>query len=393
MKEEINEILAVLELDGDLAIIRNQLSVLNASRQTEIENWITRLNSRFGIDDNNDGLYYLFIACCHYEISRYKEAKTSILSASSHCWNNQVEKSIIHWLAGMIYNDSEDYFGARREISEAFKLIKQKLPVSSRIKNENMHSQRVKQIFDNRLLILRNTSLFSDIDEELNKNTYPLTDKQETEDKTPPIVVVNENYPANKFSVQVSSVSSENKEEREEELTDKNENRTDDSDFIYIQSLPVYNQKARAGKSGEIELTPKPRSYAEAQQIIIDDKLHNIHSLKSGTHRINITANASWGWMGVIGQSMEKANIQEGDYILFQYTNIANDNDVVIAHYQEKTSTTSQVIVKRYNKIDSMLTSETDKKGEDYDDMDIEEMGVQIIGAAYAVAKPIAHPP
>ncbi len=399
MREEINEILRMLQVDEKISRLRDELYPLSIGEPQMIREEISKINRLIPTesysDHDNAGLRHMLAGCCHFELNEFEQATKSLNKAIAQIWNSDINKSLAHWLAGMIFTTARDFSKASNEIIAAYKLVETKFPSAARIKNENILRQEIRQIFDNRIDRLEDTPLISNVEANLDQeNNFRLQEKQGEDDKTSPVVVINENYPMNKLSVLVPSVSSEDEaQERDQEENKGNENRTDDSDFIYIQSLPVYNQKARAGKSGEIELTPKPRSYAEAQQIIIDDKLHNIHSLKSGTHRINITANASWGWMGVIGHSMEKANIQEGDYILFQYTNIANDNDVVIAHYQEKTSTTSQVIVKRYNKIDSMLTSETDKKGEDYDDMDIEEMGVQIIGAAYAIAKPIAHPP
>ncbi len=397
MREEINEILRMLQVDERISNLRDELLLLSVGNTQIIREEISKINRLIPTesysDHDNAGLYHLLVGCCYFELNEFDQATKSLNKAIAQIWNSDVNKSLAHWLSGMIYTAARDFSRASNEIITAYKLIESKPPSSVRIKNENMLRQEVRLVFDNRVARLEDNPLMSHIDSNLGQeNNFRLQEKQDEEDKTPPVVVINENYPVNKLSVLVSGISHEDEAQKEKEEENKqNENRTDDidADYIYIQSLPVYDQKARAGKSGEIELIQKPSSYTEAQQIIIEDMLHNVHSLRPGTKRINITTHTSWGWMGVSGKSMEKANIHEGDYILFQYNKNANDNDIVIAHYQDKKTTDSLVIVKRFNSIDNVLASDTDKKGDEYEDILIEETGAQIIGIVYAVAKPV----
>jgi hypothetical protein len=205
-------------------------------------------------------------------------------------------------------------------------------------------------------------------------------------------MIVNENYPVNKLKIGGSGSRStkEAREKAEPENDRHNENRTDDADFLHIQSIPVYEQNARAGKSGELVLTPhQPESYTEVEQVIIEDKLHDVYSLRSGTKKINITPGGSWGWVGVTGKSMNKLNIEEGDHILFQYSPAANNNDIVIAHHQDKKTGASLVTVKRFKQNGHFLISETTESGPEYEPIDMEKEGAQIIGIVYAVAKPV----
>lgn len=398
MREEIIEILRILQTDERISSLRDELYPLSIEEPQTIREEIAKINRLIPTesysDHDNAGLRHLLVGCCHFEMNEFEQATKSLNKAIAQIWNSDINKSLAYWLAGMIYTVTRDFPRASNEIIAAYKLIETKFPSSARIKNENILRQEIKQVFDNRVTRLEDTPLLSNIDANLaQENNFRLQEKQGEEEKTPPVVVINENYPVNKLSVLVSGVSTEGESQKEKEKENKqNENRTDDidADFIYIQSLPVYDQKARAGKSGEIELIQKPSSYTEAQQIIIEDRLHNVHSLRPGTKRINITTHTSWGWMGVNGKSMEKANIHEGDYILFQYNKNASDNDIVIAHYQDKKTTDSLVTVKRFNSIDNVLVSDTDEEGDEYEDILIEETGAQIIGIVYAVAKPVS---
>lgn len=397
MREEINEILRILQVDEKISKLKDELIPLGLGEPERIRDEISKINRLIPTesysDHDNAGLRHLLVGCCHFELNEFDQATKSLNKAIAQIWNSDINKSLAHWLAGMIFTIARDFSRASSEIIVAYKLIETKFPSAARIKNENALRQEVRQVFDNRVerLVVEGTPLISNVEANLEQeNNFWLQEKQDEEDKTPPVVVINENYPVNKLSALVSGISSKSEaQEEEREKNKENENRTDDldADYIYIQSLPVYDQKARAGKSGEIELIQKPSSYTEAQQIIIEDKLHNIHSLRPGTNRINITTHTSWGWMGVSGKSMKNANIHEGDYILFQYNKNATDNDIVIAHYQDKQTTDSLVAVKRFNKIDNILSSDTDEKGPDYDDIDIIEEGAQIIGIVYAVAK------
>ncbi len=398
MREEINEILQILQTtDERISSLRNELLPLNDGNPQGIRDEITRINRLIPTDSVNDyddaGMRFLLVGCCFFELNEFVQAAQSLDRAMLQVWASDINRALAHWTAGLIHTAKRNFARASKEIITAYKLVETKIPSSVRIKNENVVRQEVRQVFENRIGSLNNAPLMNNIEAETEQeNDYKTQETREDEDKTPTVNVVNENYPVNKFSFFVSGIRSEDEAVAENvEENRENENRTDDidADFIYIQSLPVYEQVVRAGKSGEIELTQKPSSYTEAQQIIIEDGLYNVHSLRPGTNRINITTHVSWGWMGVSGKSMKKANIHEGDYILFQYNKNANDNDIVIAHYQDKKTSDSLVTVKRFNIIDNVLASDTDEEGDEYEDILIEETGAQIIGVVYAVAKPV----
>jgi hypothetical protein len=203
-----------------------------------------------------------------------------------------------------------------------------------------------------------------------------------------PVTVPNENYFINKLSFNPPPPDVTVKVKPE--TTEGNyENRTDDDGYLVIQSVPVYEEYARAGKTGEPEPVISKDQFAEFHQVNIEDKLYTIHSLRSKSNRVNVIKEGSWGWIKVKGESMNdikgKVSINDGDYVLFQRNPSADDNDIVLAVRNDDFSTH----VKRLRKFEKTLLSETNKKGSEYEPIDMEEKNMKIAGIVYAVAKPI----
>lgn len=402
MREEINEILPLLQIaDEGISALRDELLSLTVEEPQGIRDEITRINRLIPVESINDhdnmGIRYFLIGCCYFELNEFEQAAQSLNRVMLRVWDSDINRSLAHWIAGMIHTARRNFDRASKEVITAYKLVEAKISSSVRIKNENILRQEVRLIFENRIASMSNPNLMNNIEAGLEQeNNYRTQEKQEGEDKTPTVNVVNENYPVNKLSFFVSGVRSEGEAVVENvEENKENVSRTDDPGFIYIQSIPVYKQEAQAGASGKMELQRELSSYTETEQVVLNGFLHNIYSLRLGQKGINITANGQWGWLKVKGKSMNKLKLEDNNFVLFQYNESARDKDIVIACFPDQDTTIPMVVIKQYKEVNNTLISQTFEtvSDPDYLPIDIEKAGVQIIGVVYAVAKPVAYPP
>ncbi len=402
MREEINEILPLLQIaDEGISALRDELLSLTVEEPQGIRDEITRINRLIPVESINDhdnmGIRYFLIGCCYFELNEFEQAAQSLNRVMLRVWDSDINRSLAHWIAGMIHTARRNFDRASKEVITAYKLVEAKISSSVRIKNENILRQEVRLIFENRIASMSNPNLMNNIEAGLEQeNNYRTQEKQEGEDKTPTVNVVNENYPVNKLSFFVSGVRSEGEAAVENvEENKENVSRTDDPGFIYIQSIPVYKQEAQAGASGKMELQRELSSYTETEQVVLNGFLHNIYSLRLGQKGINITANGQWGWLKVTGKSMNKLKLEDNNFVLFQYNESARDKDIVIACFPDQDTTIPMVVIKQYKEVNNILISQTFEtvSDPDYLPIDIEKAGVQIIGVVYAVAKPVAYPP
>ncbi len=402
MREEINEILQILQtINPRISTLRIELLRLSIEEPQRIRDEITRINLLIPIEsikDNDDiGLRYFLIGCCYFELNELEQAAQSLNRAVLRVWDFDINRSLAHWMTGMIHAAKGNFDRAGKEIITAYRLVEAKIPSSVRIKNENEARQEVRLVFDNRIANMGNTLLMNNIEAALeHDNNFRTQEKQEDEDKTPTVKVVNENYPVNKLSFVVSGVRSEGEAAPEDVDESKNHvSRTDDQDFIHIQSIPVYKHEAQAGASGRMELQREPYSFTETKQVILNEVLYNIYSLRLGQKRINITASGQWGWIKVKGKSMNKLKIEDNNFVLFQRNESARDKDIVIACFPDPNIVTQMTIIKQYKEANNTLISQTFETGDDpdYAPIDIEKTGIQIVGVVYAVAKPAEYPP
>ncbi len=402
MREEINEILPLLQIaDEGISALRDELLSLTVEEPQGIRDEITRINRLIPVESINDhdnmGIRYFLIGCCYFELNEFEQAAQSLNRVMLRVWDSDIHRSLAHWIAGMIHTARRNFDRASKEVITAYKLVEAKISSSVRIKNENILRQGVRLIFENRIANMSNPNLMNNIEAGLEQeNNYRTQEKQEGEDKTPTVNVVNENYPVNKLSFFVSGVRSEGEAAVENvEENKENVSRTDDPGFIYIQSIPVYKQEAQAGASGKMELQRELSSYTETEQVVLNGFLHNIYSLRLGQKGINITANGQWGWLKVTGKSMNKLKLEDNNFVLFQYNESARDKDIVIACFPDQDTTIPMVVIKQYKEVNNTLISQTFEtvSDPDYLPIDIEKAGVQIIGVVYAVAKPVAYPP
>ncbi len=155
-----------------------------------------------------------------------------------------------------------------------------------------------------------------------------------------------------------------------------------------ISWIPVYTG-LQAGPNGPIWTGPLPESEgAFASTVILEDKPHRIFSLRQGDHMITTVSSRSYGWAKVSGDSMNGSKpvpILENDFVLFYHAEDANDNAIVIASRTEISGAGYRYNIKRYQKNERLLISETDPPGL-YQPIRMDR-DTKIIGVAIAVAK------
>ncbi len=166
--------------------------------------------------------------------------------------------------------------------------------------------------------------------------------------------------------------------------------------YMTFQTLPVYEQVVAASKSGKPVINLNLVGYTEAQIIILDGLPHKVHPVKWTSNEIRIVTNdKKWGWVRIQGNSMNnipnKTSIMNGDFVLLQFKQTVDDNDIVLASVEEAQTAQSFLTIKRYRKDKQILQSESTEKGKEYEDLTLgDENKIKLIGIAYAVAKPVA---
>lgn len=135
--------------------------------------------------------------------------------------------------------------------------------------------------------------------------------------------------------------------------------------------------------------------FAETQSIIINNKQHKIYSIRNA-NEIKVTGMGKrWGWVQIQGYSMNNIKnhppIMDGDFVLLQFAADADDNDIVLASFEDPQTAQKFLVIKRYRKARQTLHSETTEKGKEYEDINLANVvNPKIIGIAFAVAKPSA---
>lgn len=429
MKDEINEILDLLETDRFSARLRALVRALNAEQGGEIDSMIAGLNSAVSQVELSDhdylGIYYFFLGCCYWERNDHLRAIRALSAATAQMWNSVLNRALCHLLLGMIYSKIGNHSKARKEVNTFVKLYKRGYTTFVRQTGTKPYSRSQIEIrLKKRLKEIYGNPLFGIERDVAPTNSYPLQDSQELADEPDilvriPVSVSVENYPVNTV---VNESNPINKVTNDRRPTDQRppphmhagtpeaadaqsrphyyETRSDQSGYIVIQDLPVYRQRVRASQSGKAVID-ESQNQAEIYQIVLEGKLHALYSLRPGNKRINVTRADKWGWMRVEGHSMncldtntlsdQKMSIDDGDYVLFRRQPVADDNDIVIVYRVDDQTAEGSMIVKRFKKSFMSLTSETTERGPEFDPIHIDKAKIAITGVVYAVAKQPAH--
>jgi SOS-response transcriptional repressor LexA len=125
--------------------------------------------------------------------------------------------------------------------------------------------------------------------------------------------------------------------------------------------------------------------------IRLDNNPYSLHSTAESKQQITLVEGLNYGWAKVFGDSMVAANIDENDYVLFYESADADHRSIVVASLLEPNETDIKLIVKRYNKIDHLLCSETIPPNL-YDPLELGRE-TKILGTVVAIAKLIHETP
>lgn len=152
--------------------------------------------------------------------------------------------------------------------------------------------------------------------------------------------------------------------------------------------MPAYTG-LQAGPNGPIWCDSLPEDKGSfVDGIILEDKQHDIYSLKQGDFLITLTSAKKYGWAKVSGDSMNASKpipIMKNDFVLFYDSKVADNHAVIIAACPDRTGSGYQYVVKRYAQNIQHLVSETEPPDR-YAPMPITSDTI-IIGVVIAVAK------
>lgn len=177
--------------------------------------------------------------------------------------------------------------------------------------------------------------------------------------------------------------------------------------LIFIFAMPgiaTFINSLRAANASLVEpvreasKTSNEFKTAEAQVIVLENEQYAVFPLKSAPKELEVSANKVWEWRKVQGQSMNKirgvtnkTSIKDGDFVLVQITSDVDDRAIVLVSIEDKKTMQTFLAVKRYRKDKHILRSETTESGPDYEDLALNTTNAKILGAVYAVAKPLAE--
>lgn len=423
MKEDIHTILGYLDLQGDERIVRLRKWVLSSwnTPSDELNQAIIKLRDETKqIDSQNYpylGVYNLFLGCLYYEADDHQNAIHSLQNAINEIWRSEVNKSLTHWLLGLSYYQIEEYPKACEELIKALDLLATNTCVNTlRVNAENCNRMALRQKIQNDLNQLREGPLFRYAPPEpAQTDTRPQPEELPMERGNMEHDIPKENFsyqeintggsvtfqfiqtilPAQTQSAEKSSADKPDNKSAEENNLPFEETRTDG--FLSFQSLPVYEQTSAASKYGKPEIPLHEIGFAETQIIILENAPHRVHPLKTSSNEINISVSGKkWGWVKVLGHSMNNINsianktpICNGNFILVQFAQDGDENDIVLASFEDEHTSQPFLTVKRYRKDKQTLQSETTEAGPEYEEINLNENNARILGIVYAVAKPI----
>lgn len=169
--------------------------------------------------------------------------------------------------------------------------------------------------------------------------------------------------------------------------------RTPNVDFLNF--LPI-SEEIPAGGFGSTGNDPNPIGYVEIQQFIIEGCPYSITNLRSGGRIINFLPGESYGVIRVKGDSMNRAGIDDGDYVLLKIQGDADNTDTVAARINGiDTEATLKRFLRRPGKKILQFRSRNPAyqvdggKDKEYEFTD-GDRNLEIVGIALAVFKPIA---
>ena len=113
MRQEINEIMEMLQINERLSGVRQRLLLLDSGNSQRIRDEITGINRLIpteSVSDNDDvGMRFLLVGCCYFELNELDLASQSLDRAMMEIWASDINKSLAHWLTGLIQNARRNF--------------------------------------------------------------------------------------------------------------------------------------------------------------------------------------------------------------------------------------------------------------------------------------------
>lgn len=151
---------------------------------------------------------------------------------------------------------------------------------------------------------------------------------------------------------------------------------------------PMYSN-VQAGPDGPIWVEEETHDLGIfIEEVILEERHYEVHSLRQGDTIIALNNNKEYGWARVSGDSMNAAQpvpIFENNLVLFYKSQDADHDAIVVASCPEKSGAGCRHVIKRYDKQNRLLLSETEHPDQ-YPSMPITK-DTLIIGVVIAVAK------
>ncbi len=163
------------------------------------------------------------------------------------------------------------------------------------------------------------------------------------------------------------------------------DSRRGEENTSFVEFIHVY-QNLAAGKKIWINPEEKAIGRLEVRQVHIDNQAYAVHSLRSDRNFLRVVHSLDYGVSKIEGNSMNRARIEDGDYILFQRPTAEPENgDIVAAAI--KTQDQYQGTVKRYRQIDKTIILEPDSTEPVWTPQSYDPAQLEIIGIVVAVLK------
>ena len=159
--------------------------------------------------------------------------------------------------------------------------------------------------------------------------------------------------------------------------------------FLVPSLMPIYTG-VQAHPDGPVWAEPSSKTnLSYIDKIILEDKEYSIHSL-TNSNVITLTNDKNYGWAKVSGTSMSAARpepILNNSFVLFYKAGDAANNGIVIASCPDANRSGYEYVIKRFNKREKLLLSETNPPNL-FEPISITK-DVHILGVVIAVAKPL----
>lgn len=174
-------------------------------------------------------------------------------------------------------------------------------------------------------------------------------------------------------------------------------NGTDEA-YLELPWIPVYHAVVNANTAPGVEwVEPATEERSEIASIALDGQIYLLESTVLGIHKVNLSQEKKYGFVKVIGQSMNAFHppIHAGDYVLFYKSNEieSNLNKVVIASRPVERG--YSYLIKQLRReppapgkaLAYELRSHTTEHGPEYEPMPLGE-NYSVLGVVVALARP-----